>query len=112
MGIWRIIFIKKVIRPSRLVGNIAGTLTTTFIDPNASIKQIDWANTLANATFAGGLNIGVGLFSSIGGIVGESVRATTDIATKISEGMFAGIIAGSTEALYDAVTFIFSIFVP
>lgn len=93
------------------VGNIAGELATNWIDPNLSISNMDWNSTINTSLVMGGLNIFAGLASGMSSMAGKMgkemvVRSLSDANSVMALRLLAGTIAGSTETVFDLLTYL------
>lgn len=86
------------------LGNIAGTVYTSWHDSGFESVNINWDETLQMSTLMGTLNIFAGLASGTASIVAKA----TECGTKTTLRVLAGSIAGSAEFIYDAISLFFS----
>ena len=90
------------------VGNLAGTVYTSWHNSGFKNVDVNWRETLAVSALAGSLNVLAGMGSGISSVVGEMGKAAIDLNSKLALRILAGTIAGATEAVYDAISYILS----
>ncbi|MBQ9108384.1 MAG: RHS repeat-associated core domain-containing protein [Clostridia bacterium] len=87
-------------------GNLAGTVYTSWHNSGFKSVDIDWEEALATSAMMGGLNIFAGVGSAMSTIAGSLGRAAIDVNSKYALRLLAGLIAGGTEATYDAIVYL------
>ena len=87
-------------------GNLAGTVYTNWHNSGFKSVDIDWEEALATSAMMGGLNIFAGVGSAMSTIAGSLGKAAIDVNSKYALRLLAGLIAGGTEAAYDAIAYL------
>ena len=88
------------------VGNLAGTVYTSWHNSGFKNVEIDLGETLATSVIMGSLNIFAGMGSAMSSIAGTMGKIATDVNFKFALRFLAGLIAGSTEAAYDLTSYL------
>ena len=88
------------------VGNLAGTVYTSWHNSDFKSVDINRGEVLATSTIMGSLNIFAGLGSAMSSIAGSMGKVATDVNSKFAFRFLAGLIAGSTEATYDLASYL------
>ena len=89
-------------------GNIAGTLATHHLDPIRSVADINWKETFKSSAITGLLNVYAGIGSGGATILGNAGKAFTELSSKTAYQLLSGILAGTTEAIFDLCSYLIS----
>ncbi|MCM1350603.1 MAG: hypothetical protein NC182_05310 [Prevotella sp.] len=88
------------------VGNLAGTVYTSWHESGFKNVNINWGETLLTSAVMGSLNIFAGMGSAMSSIAGSMGRVATDLNSKFALRLLSGMIAGGTEAAYDLISYL------
>ena len=88
------------------VGNLAGTVYTSW--HNSGFKNIDinWGETIGMSAVMGLLNVFAGMGAGMSSVAGSMARTAIDVNSKIILKFLSGLIAGGTEAAYDISSYL------
>lgn len=88
------------------VGNLLGTIYTSWHNSDFKKVDIDWEETLAMSTFIGTLNILAGFGSSMSTISSTTGALANDLNSKIASWIVTGLIIGGVEIVYDLISYL------
>ena len=88
------------------VGNLAGTVYTSWHNSGFKSVDINWRETIGMSTIMGLLNIFAGMGAGMSSVAGSMATTAIDANSKFAFKLLSGLIAGGTEAAYDISSYL------